>query len=68
MGRLLVGLGELAAAAAAGGGHVEEAVALEVVLGAHVGALHGHRDPVEGDAGRGAEEEALRREMLIEGF
>jgi hypothetical protein len=39
--------------------NVEEAAALEVVLGAQVGALHGHGDPVAADAARRAEDEAL---------
>lgn len=56
---LLVRLRQLAAATAAGRRHVDEAAALEVVLGAQVRALHGHGDPVAADAARGAEEEAL---------
>jgi hypothetical protein len=56
---LLVLLDEIADAAAAGRGDVGEAAALEVVLGADLGALHRHRDPVETDAPGTAEEKAL---------
>jgi hypothetical protein len=36
------------------------------VLGAQVGALHGHGDPVQADAARAAEEEALHRGVVSE--
>lgn len=52
-------LDEIAEAAAAGGGDVDQAAALEVVLLTDVGALEGHGDPVETDAGGAEEHEAL---------
>lgn len=57
---LLVGLDERAAPAAARERNVDEAAALEVVLFADVLALHGHGDPVQAEAARAAEEQALR--------
>ena len=56
---LLLLLDEGAAAAADGAGEVLEAAALEVVLGAHLGALHGERDAAHADAAGRAEQEAL---------
>lgn len=57
---LLVLLRNVAAAAAARRGEVDEAAALEVVLGAQVGALQGREADVARHAARGAEEEALK--------
>jgi hypothetical protein len=56
----LVLLNEIAECAAASAEDVGDAVSLEVVLAANVGTLHGLGDPVETDAGRGKEEEALK--------
>ena len=58
LGFLLL-LDQIAKHTAAGGGDVGRAVAAEVILVAHVGALHGHGNPVQRDAARGAEEQAL---------
>lgn len=58
-GNLLVLLDEIADAAAAGSCDVDEAAALQVVLGANLGALHGHGNPVQTEAAAAAEEEAL---------
>ncbi len=66
MGGLLLLLDQIADTAAAGGGDVGDAVALEVVLLADIGALHGHGDPVKTEASRGTEEEALR--VLLAGY
>lgn len=59
MGHFLLLLDEVTQPAAAGEGDIGQTVALEVVLGADVGALHGHGDPVEAEAAGTAEEEAL---------
>lgn len=62
---LLVLLRNVAAAAAARRGEVDEAAALQVVLGAQVGALQGREADVARHAARGAEEEALRRGTVL---
>ncbi len=59
---LLLLLDERAAAAAARRRDIDEAAAVEVVLLAHLRALHGQRDPVEADAGRSAKQETLDEE------
>jgi hypothetical protein len=59
----LVLLGEIAEGAAAGAEDIGDAVSLEVILAADLGALHCLGNPVETDAGRGEEEESLK--MLI---
>lgn len=52
-------LDEIADAAAAGGRDVDQAATLKVVLLTDVGALEGHGDPVETDAGGAEEHQAL---------
>jgi len=61
---LLVLLNEIAKGAAARRGDVSDAVTLEVVLAADLSALHRLRDPVETDACRGKEEQALEMGTL----
>ena len=64
---LLVLLGQAAAAAAARLREVGEAAALQVVLGAQVGALQRvHDERAAGHAGRGAEEDALTQDISKE--
>lgn len=57
--RLLLLLHQIAQSAAAGSRNIRQAVALEVVLGSQVGALHRERDPVAADAAGGADQQAL---------
>ncbi len=59
----LVLLDERAEPAAARKSDVGEAGTLEVVLGADVGALHRHGHPVEPEAARSTEEEALHHAL-----
>ena len=59
MGRLLLLLDEVAEAAAAGRGDVDQARALEVVPLADLGALQRQRDPVEAEATGAGDEQAL---------
>jgi len=68
MGDFLLLLNQAAQPAAAGQGDIGQTAALEVVLCADVGALQGHGDPVEADAGRAAEEEALFWEGVVSWF
>jgi len=62
---LLLLLGKIAEGAAAGEEDISDAVSLEVVLAADIGALHGLRNPVETNASRGKEEEARGVDGLI---
>lgn len=57
---LLLLLHQGAAGTAAREDEVGDAIAAEVELFTDLGALHSGRDPVESEAGRGAEEETLR--------
>ena len=61
VGRLLLLLDEVAEAAAAGRGDVDQARALEVVPLADLGALQRQRDPVEAEAAGAGDEQALKR-------
>ena len=59
--RLLLLLDQVTQTEAARGRDIRHAVALEVVPGADVGALHGQGHPVEAEAAGGPDTEALRR-------
>lgn len=62
---LLLLLDQGAAGAAARERDIGEAATAEVEAGAHLGALHGGRDPVKTEAGGAAEEEALYSENRV---